>query len=64
MERVTVEPVYREFNGWKKDISGIKSFKNIPVEMDTYLNYINTTLGVPVNYISNGPGTDQIIVAS
>jgi adenylosuccinate synthase len=64
MERVKLEPLYKEFNGWKKDITQIKDFKDIPSEMDTYINYINSTLGVPVNYISNGPGTDQIIVAS
>jgi adenylosuccinate synthase len=63
MEGVNLQPVYKEFKGWKTDITGIKNFKNLPAEMDTYINYINTTLGVPVNYISNGPGTDQIIVA-
>lgn len=64
MEGVNVEPVYKEFEGWKTDITGIKNFKNLPPQMDTYINYINKTLGVPVNYISNGPGTKQIIVAS
>ncbi len=64
MEGLEMEPVYKECKGWKKDISGIKDFKNLPVEMNTYINYINTALGVPVNFISNGPGTDQIIVAS
>ena len=64
MEGKNVEPLYKEFTGWKTDISGIKDFKNIPSQMDTYINYINSTLGVPVKYISNGPATDQIIVAS
>ena len=63
MEGVKLEAVYKDFKGWKTNITGIKDFKNIPAEMDTYINYINTTLGVPVKYISNGPGTDQIIVA-
>jgi adenylosuccinate synthase len=64
MEGKEVKPVYKEFNGWETDITGIKEYKNIPAEMDTYINYINSTLKVPVKYISNGPGTDQIIVAS
>jgi len=63
MEGVKLEAVYKDFKGWKTNITGIKDFKNLPAEMDTYINYINTTLGVPVKYISNGPGTDQIIVA-
>jgi adenylosuccinate synthase len=64
MEGANVEPVYKAFEGWKTDITGIQNFKNIPSQMDTYINYINQTLGVPVRYISNGPGTEQIIVAS
>lgn len=64
MEGAKVEPLYKEFEGWKTDITGIENFKNIPVQMDSYINYINSNLGVPVKYISNGPGTAQIIVAS
>ena len=64
MEGEKVVPIYKEFTGWKTDISGIKDFKNIPSQMETYIRYINATLGVPLKYISNGPGTDQIIVAS
>lgn len=63
MEGISVDPVYKEFKGWKTDISRIKDFKNMPTEMDTYINYINKTLAVGVEYISNGPGTDQLIVA-
>jgi adenylosuccinate synthase len=64
LEGAKVEPLYQEFEGWKTDITGIKIFKNLPAQMDTYINYINSNLGVPVKYISNGPGTEQIIVAS
>jgi adenylosuccinate synthase len=64
MEGKDVKPLYKKFDGWKTDITGIKEYENIPSEMDTYINYINTTLKVPVKYISNGPGTDQLIVAS
>ena len=64
MEGANVEPVYKAFEGWETDITGIQNFKNIPSQMDTYINYINETLGVPVKYISNGPGTAHIIVAS
>lgn len=63
MEGIDLEPAYKEFKGWKKDITAIKNFETLPGEMDIYIKYINTSLGVPVNFISNGPGTDQIIVA-
>ena len=64
MQRVKVEPLYKKFDGWKTNITSIKSFNNLPGEMIVYIGYINETLGVPVNFISNGPGSDQIIVAS
>lgn len=63
MEGKNIEPLYKEFEGWKTDITCINNYKDLPAQMDTYINYINATLGVPVKYISNGPGTDQIIVA-
>jgi adenylosuccinate synthase len=62
MEGIKLEPGYKDFKGWETDITGIKDFKSLPAEMDIYINYINTTLGIPVKYISNGPGTDQLIV--
>ena len=34
---------------------------SIPEEMKSYIKFINEYLQVPVNYISNGPGRDQII---
>ncbi|MEP6626594.1 MAG: adenylosuccinate synthase [Ginsengibacter sp.] len=63
MERVKLEPVYKEFKGWQENITEIKSFEDLPAAMDIYIKYINNTLGVPVKFISNGPATDQIIVA-
>lgn len=63
MQRTKIEPLYKEFDGWKTDITSIKNFNNLPPQMCAYIKYINETLGVPVNFISNGPGSDQIIVA-
>lgn len=63
MEEKNIEPLYKEFSGWKSDITAIKHIKDLPKEMNTYISYINSTLGVQIKYISNGPGTDQLIVA-
>lgn len=62
MDQLAIEPVYKEFEGWNKDITSIKDVVNLPSAMKTYIQYINEKLGVNVNYISNGPGTDQIII--
>jgi len=64
MDGKNIEPEYKEFKGWEKDITKIKNYKDIPVEMSDYIDYINSTLGIPIKYISNGTATDQIIMAS
>ncbi|MFN8250654.1 MAG: adenylosuccinate synthase [Ferruginibacter sp.] len=63
MNKVNIEPAYKAFEGWKKDISAIKDYAAMPQQMKTYIAYLNEFLGVPVKYISNGPGRDQIVVA-
>lgn len=63
MQKVNIEPLYKTFTGWKKDITQIKEFNALPGEMKNYISYLNEFLGVPVKYISNGPGRDQLVVA-
>ena len=63
MNKVNIEPVYKSFAGWQKDITAITEFEVLPAEMKTYINYLNEFLGVPVKYISNGPGREQLVLA-
>ncbi len=61
MSRMKIEAMYKTFQGWNTDISGVKSFADMPDKMETYINYINEFLKVPVKYISNGPGREQLV---
>jgi adenylosuccinate synthase len=63
MNKVKIEPIYKSFEGWQTDITSINSYSALPEKMKTYIDYINNFLKVPVKYISNGPGRDQIILA-
>ncbi|MEP6595996.1 MAG: adenylosuccinate synthetase, partial [Ginsengibacter sp.] len=63
ISRMNIEPVYRAFDGWKTDITGLKTFADLPQNMKIYIDYLDKALKVPVKYISNGPGSDQIIMA-
>ena len=63
MNKVDIEPVYKSFAGWQKDITAITEFDVLPAEMKIYIDYLNKFLGVPVKYISNGPGRDQLVIA-
>ena len=61
MNRVNIEPGYQSFEGWKTVVSEIDTYAGLPEKMKTYINYLNEFLKVPVKYISNGPGREQII---
>jgi adenylosuccinate synthase len=61
MDKLPLEPVYKQFSGWGKPISECRSWNDLPAEMNAYLDFINAFLGVKVTYVSNGPGRDQII---
>jgi len=61
METAKPAPVYKNFPGWKQDSSTIKDAANLPVNMSNYVSFINEYIGAPVQYISNGPGREQLI---
>jgi adenylosuccinate synthase len=61
MTHTAIEPQYKSFTGWNKTTSSIKDAGELPAEMRDYIRFINSTLGIQVKYISNGPGRDQII---
>ncbi|MFN8244278.1 MAG: adenylosuccinate synthase [Ferruginibacter sp.] len=63
MNRMHIEPVYKVLEGWQQDITGLTAYGQLPDAMKKYIAYLNDFLGVPVKYISNGPGRDQIITA-
>jgi len=63
MNRMDIDPVYNSFDGWNTDITAIKNYSDLPAKMKAYIDHINKFLKVPVKYISNGPGRDQIIIA-
>lgn len=61
LDRQSIEPVYEKFPGWDTKSSAAKSFAELPETMKTYVSFINKFLGVDIQYISNGPGRDQLI---
>jgi adenylosuccinate synthase len=50
-----LEPVYREFRGWERDISAIRSHSALPEAFISYLDFIEQEVGVPIKIISLGP---------
>jgi len=56
-----VEPVYEELPGWRCDISGATSVRDLPQKAIDYLNFIIMNVQVPIALISVGPRREQHI---
>ncbi len=55
-------PLYTELEGWREqDISGCKSFDDLPDTAKAYVEFIEKQVGVRVSIISTGPDRDQTI---
>lgn len=54
-------PVYESMPGWKTDISGCRSWDDLPETAQAYFMRIEAVLGVPIHIISVGPGREQTI---
>jgi adenylosuccinate synthase len=61
MAKMTIAPYWKSFKGWKTSIEAFRSANQLPVAMKEYVSFINSYLGVNINYISNGPGREQLI---
>lgn len=57
-----IEPVYHEFDGWKIDMTSMKSENEFPEEFNAYLDFLEDYLGVPIKIVSVGPDRAQTIV--
>ena len=56
-----VETVYKTVKGWKEDISKARSFAELPVNAQSYVNMLEDAAGVPVKWIGVGPERDATI---
>lgn len=57
-----VEPVYKEFKGWKADLGSCRSEAELPDEFKAYIAYIEQETGIPVRILSLGPDRAQTII--
>ena len=58
------KPVYIELPGWKEDISGMKTFDELPENAKNYVRKIEEITEVPVGVISVGPDRNQTVLVS
>lgn len=58
----TVKPIYKEFKGWKTDMTKMQNQSQFPNEFNEYLNFLERELQVPIYIVSVGPDRDQTII--
>jgi adenylosuccinate synthase len=56
------KPVYEELPGWNCDISGCRSFDELPKEARDYVAFLEKLAGVRVSIVTVGPERDQTIL--
>ncbi len=57
-----VKPVYKEFRGWKKDMTQCRSAAEFPQEFRDYVAFLEEYLETKIGIISIGPDREQTIV--
>ncbi|MDR0712022.1 MAG: adenylosuccinate synthase [Prevotellaceae bacterium] len=57
-----VEPVYKEFRGWKRPLASCRTEKDLPQELLDYVKFIEQQTGVPVKFISVGPDRSETVL--
>ena len=55
-------PVYKELKGWNTDITGCRSYEELPDGAKAYIKEIEDFTGVPVRIISVGPDREQTMI--
>lgn len=56
------EPVYEELPGWQEDITGVKSFEDLPANAQAYIQRIEKLTKTKVTLVAVGPGREQTII--
>ena len=55
------KPVYEMLPGWKQDITGCRTFEDLPENAQKYILFVEEQIGARISAIGVGPGRDEII---
>ncbi len=56
------KPIYEEFPGWSEDISGARSFEELPKNAQDYILALEAMSGARFSAIGVGPEREQVVV--
>ncbi len=55
------KPVYITMPGWCCDISGIRSYAELPIEARNYVEFVEKEIECRISFVSVGAARDEII---
>ena len=55
-------PIYETLPGWAEDVMEVRRPEDLPAAARHYVDFVAAQSGVPVSYVSVGPGREQFIV--
>ncbi|RFA17978.1 adenylosuccinate synthase [Subtercola boreus] len=55
-------PIYEEFEGWSEDITGVRTFDDLPQAAQRYVLAVEAMSGSRISAIGVGPGREAIVV--
>ena len=61
-DQIKVKPVYKKFNGWLENTSGIKKWKDLPKNAKKYITFIKKYCDVRISSISTSPKREDTIL--
>jgi adenylosuccinate synthase len=61
IEDSNVTPIYKEFKGWKDDLTQMSDQATLPVELVEYIEFLEHELQIPIKIVSVGPDRKQTI---
>ncbi|GAB2826094.1 adenylosuccinate synthase [Alpinimonas psychrophila] len=56
------KPIYEMFPGWSEDITGVRTFADLPATAQSYVRALEGMSGARISAIGVGPGRDAIVV--
>lgn len=62
MNEEEIQPVYECVNGWRNDLGGVRSAIEFPLELTSYIQFIEQQCRVPIKLVSLGPDRDQTVM--
>jgi adenylosuccinate synthase len=62
MVNTSLIPQYKEYNGWKSSLEGIREFEDFPQSLQDYILDLQAYLAVPFTMISIGPERESLII--